>query len=83
MHEYYSSFVKKTSEGEGGGGERKDARLRGTVDRTEKKKHTTLKTEVGREVGSPASAKSAPPSLSTPLDKHRFAYDRHFAGSII
>lgn len=82
MHEYYSSFVKKTSEGVGGeGGEY--ARLRGTVDRTEKKKHTTLKTEVGREVGSPASAKSAPPSLSTPLDKHRFAYDRHFAGSII
>lgn len=22
-------------------------------------------------------------SLSAPLDKHRFAYDRHFAGSII
>lgn len=24
-----------------------------------------------------------PPSLSPPPDKHRFAYDRHFAGSII
>ena len=47
--EYCSSSVKKTSAGEewrGGEG----ARLRGTVDRTEKKKHTTLE-DRGRKEG--------------------------------
>ena len=45
---------------------------------TEKKTHDA---EEGRFAGICKVVGAS--SLSTPLDKHRFAYDRHFAGSII
>lgn len=59
--------------------EEKGTRLRGNAER--QKRRDRKKVNVTGEYG--GICKVGASSLSAPLDKHRFAYDRHFAGSII